>query len=184
MRKHYGKFISDVQTNGNRRRLGSFATAEEAALCRARHIGAKQASAETQKADVWKLDSVMNGNFESLVNDQFFSDLNVTPLASAAAAGRPTVPVAAPGLCLDGIDLSFVGCHVSLFDADAAGDILTEGLQDPLTLATGHVTRHPRCHQGRVMGAPPSDAPLPAKRAVVEAARTAWARTDRSRTPR
>jgi hypothetical protein len=106
MRKHYGKFISDVQTNGNRRRLGSFATAEEAALCRARHIGAKQASAETQKADVWKLDSVMNGNFESLVNDQFFSDLNVTPLASAAAAGRPTVPVAAPGLCLDAASTS------------------------------------------------------------------------------
>ena len=50
VRKHYGKFIADVQTNGNRRRLGSFATAEEAALCRARHIGAKQASAETQKA--------------------------------------------------------------------------------------------------------------------------------------
>ena len=47
------------------------------------------------EADVWN-DYVENGNFERLINDQFFHDLNTSPLASAAAAASQTVRVAAP----------------------------------------------------------------------------------------
>jgi hypothetical protein len=38
--KHGGKYQAKVQENGKWRHLGYFATAEEAALCYARHIGA------------------------------------------------------------------------------------------------------------------------------------------------
>jgi hypothetical protein len=46
------------------------------------------------EADVWN-DYVENGNFERLINDQFFHDLNTSPLASAAAAASQTVRAAA-----------------------------------------------------------------------------------------
>jgi hypothetical protein len=48
--KHGGKYQAKVQENGKWRHLGNFATAEEAALCYARHIGAERAAVEAADA--------------------------------------------------------------------------------------------------------------------------------------
>ena len=48
--KHGGKYQAQIKENGKTRHLGSFATLEEAALCYARHVGAKRAAAEAALA--------------------------------------------------------------------------------------------------------------------------------------
>jgi hypothetical protein len=44
------KYIANIRENGTQRYLGTFATSEEAALCYARHIGAKRAAAGSAEA--------------------------------------------------------------------------------------------------------------------------------------
>jgi hypothetical protein len=44
-----GKYEAKITENGKSRRLGNFATPEEAALCYARHIGAERATAEAAR---------------------------------------------------------------------------------------------------------------------------------------
>jgi hypothetical protein len=48
--KHHGKYMGRIKENGKARHLGFFATPEEAALCYARHAGAKRAAAEASVA--------------------------------------------------------------------------------------------------------------------------------------
>jgi hypothetical protein len=48
--KNYGKYAVQIRENGMRIHLGIFATPEEAALCYARHVGAKRAVAEAAAA--------------------------------------------------------------------------------------------------------------------------------------
>jgi hypothetical protein len=50
VRKDKGKFAARIRENGTQRRLGTFATPEEAALCYARHAGAERAAAEAAEA--------------------------------------------------------------------------------------------------------------------------------------
>jgi len=48
--KSYGRYDARIRENGKQRHLGIFATAEEAALCYARHIGAERAAEEAAEA--------------------------------------------------------------------------------------------------------------------------------------
>ena len=48
--KHHGKYMGRIKENGKVCHLGFFATPEEAALCYARHAGAKRAAAEASVA--------------------------------------------------------------------------------------------------------------------------------------
>jgi hypothetical protein len=50
VRKDKGKFAARIWENGTQRRLGTFATPEEAALCYARHAGAERAAKEAAEA--------------------------------------------------------------------------------------------------------------------------------------
>ena len=48
-KNHSGKFVARFKEKGKHLHLGTFATSEEAALCYAKHIGAKQAAAKAAK---------------------------------------------------------------------------------------------------------------------------------------
>ena len=50
VRKHFANYQVQIKENGKQRHLGIFATPEEAALCYARHIGAKHVEAAVAEA--------------------------------------------------------------------------------------------------------------------------------------
>ena len=95
-----GKYVASICENGKQHYLGRFATPEEAALCYARHAGAKRAAAEAAQSEVAVLQPLTADEARAAAAAEGLVMVRAVAEAAEAAEAKaaPKADVAAPRL--------------------------------------------------------------------------------------